>query len=128
MKPLHWMGSSLKDVKGFPEEVKDEVGFSLYMAQRGDRAMNVVPLVGFCGTKVLETVIDSDKSTYRAVYTVKFAHAVYVLHAFQKKSVKGISTPKPDMELIRTRLRVAEQHHAELYLNKSKERSHGQGA
>jgi phage-related protein len=128
MKPLHWLGSSLKDVRGFPEDVKRAVGFSLDMAQRGDRAMNVVPLVGFCGAKVLETVIDYDKCTYRAVYTVRFAHAVYVLHAFQKKSVKGISTPKPDMNVIRTRLKAAEQHHTEVYLSKAKERSHGQGA
>jgi phage-related protein len=85
MKALHWVGSSLKDVREFPDDVKREVGFSLHMAQCGDKAMNVVPLVGFCGAKVLETVIDSDRSTYRAVYTVKFHNAIYVLHAFQKK-------------------------------------------
>jgi phage-related protein len=128
MKPVHWIGSTLKDVRGFPDDVRAEVGFSIYMAQCGDRAMNVVPLVGFCGAKVLETVIDSDRSTYRAVYTVKFAHAVYVLHAFQKKSVKGIATPKPDVNAIRARLRAAEQHHAEHYLKPLKERSHGQTA
>lgn len=128
MKALHWIGSSLRDVKDFPEDVKREVGFSLYMAQCGDRAMNVVSLVGFCGAKVLETVIDSDKSTYRAVYTVKFANAIYVLHAFQKKSVKGIATPKPDIELIKSRLKAAEQHHAQHYVRSAKERSHGKGA
>jgi phage-related protein len=128
MKPLHWIGSSLKDVREFPEDVKREVGFSIDMAQRGDRAINVVPLVGFCGTKVVEIVIDNDRNTYRAVYTVKFAHAIYVLHAFQKKSVRGISTPKPDMDLIKTRLKAAEQHHADVYLSRTKERSHGKGA
>ncbi len=128
MKALHWMGSSLKDVRGFPDEVKDEIGFSLYMAQCGDKAMNVVPLVGFCGAKVIETVIDSDRSTYRAVYTVRLAGAIYVLHAFQKKSVKGIATPKPDVELIKARLNAAEKHHAAHYVNNAKERSHGKGA
>jgi phage-related protein len=124
MKPLHWIGSSLRDVKQFPDDVRSEVGFALYMAQQGDRAMNVVPLLGFGGARVLETVIDSDKSTYRAVYTVKFANAIYVLHAFQKKSVRGIATPKPDMDLIRTRLKVAEEHHTEAYKTRVKERSH----
>lgn len=124
MKPLHWIGSSLRDVKEFPEDVRRQVGFALYMAERGDRAMNVVPLLGFGGAMVLETVIDSDRSTYRAVYTVKFSNAIYVLHAFQKKSVRGIATPKPDMDLIRTRLKAAEAHHTEVYGKRIKERSH----
>jgi len=111
-------------VKEFPEDVRREVGFALYMAERGDRAMNVVPLLGFGGATVLETVIDSDRSTYRAVYTVKFAGAIYVLHAFQKKSVRGIATPKPDMDLIRKRLKAAETHHTEVYETRVKERSH----
>jgi len=128
MKCVHWIGSSLKDVRAFPEDVRSEVGFSIYMAQCGDKAMNVVPLVGFCGAKVLETVIDSDKSTYRAVYTVKFESAVYVLHAFQKKSVRGIETPKPDIRLIKARLKAAEQHHAEHYVRGAKELVHGKGA
>lgn len=109
MKPLFWIGSSHGDLCAFPEDVRHEAGFSLYLAQKGDKALNAVPMMGFGSAKVLEVVIDNAGNTYRAVYTVKFARAVYVLHAFQKKSRKGIATPKPDMDLIRRRLAAAEQ-------------------
>jgi phage-related protein len=89
-KPLFWVGSSLKDVRDFPEEVKDEVGFALYQAQRGLTPLSAKVLRGFGGASVLEIVEDFRTDTYRAVYTVQFADVVYVLHAFQKKSKRGV--------------------------------------
>jgi len=80
------VGSSLKDLRGFPEEVKDEIGFALYQARRGLTPRSAKPLKGFTGASVLEIVDDFQTDTYRAVYTVQFADAVYVLHAFQKTS------------------------------------------
>jgi phage-related protein len=115
MKPLNWVGSSQDDLHEFPPDVRREAGYCIYLAQKGDKALNAVPMVGFGGAKVLEVVIDDDGNTYRAVYTVKFAKAVYVLHAFQKKSRKGISTPKPDLDLIRRRLANAEKHYRQNY-------------
>jgi phage-related protein len=114
-KPTHWIGSSRKNVKEFPKEVRQEIGFSLYAAECGDTLVNSVPLVGFGGAKVLEIIVPHDGNAYRAVYTVKFKLAVYVLHAFQKKSKKGDKTPQPDMVLIRSRLKTAEQHYREKY-------------
>jgi phage-related protein len=75
--------------------------------------MNAVPMVGFGGASVLEVVIDESGDAYRAVYTVKFAEAIYVLHAFQKKSKRGIATPRPDINLIHSRLKLAERHYAD---------------
>ncbi len=121
MKRLHWMGRCLKDVKSFPEDVRREVGFSILMAQKGSKAVNAIPLVGFGSSKVLEVVIDDDGSTYRAVYTVKFGQAVYALHAFQKKSKKGIQTPRSEMELVRSRLKLAEAHY-ELHYARTKKK------
>ncbi|MCV0371290.1 MAG: type II toxin-antitoxin system RelE/ParE family toxin [Filomicrobium sp.] len=110
------MGSTRKDIKNFPEDVRSEIGFTLYLAQNGDKALNAVPLVGFGSTKVLEVVIDDDGDTFRAVYTVKFADAVYVLHAFQKKSKRGKQTPKPDLDLIKRRLKAAEIDYKSKYM------------
>jgi phage-related protein len=115
MKPLHWVASSLKDVRSFPEDVKDGVGFALHLAQTGEMAFHATPMMGFGGAKVIEVVVDSHGDTYRAVYTVKFAKAVYVLHVFQKKSKRGIATPRPDMSLIHERLRTAETHYKQTY-------------
>jgi phage-related protein len=112
-KPIHWMGSSLRDLRALPDEVKYVVGFALWQAQAGGKSLAAKPLKGFKGGGVLEIVEDDDGNTYRAVYTVKFAGAVYVLHAFQKKSTKGINTPKPVMDLIKQRLREAEEHYSE---------------
>lgn len=129
MKPVHFMGSSREDIKKFPEDVRSEVGFTVYLAQQGDKALNAVPMVGFGGAKVLEVVIDEGGDTYRAVYTVKFAKAIYVLHAFQKKAKHGIGTPKPDMQLIHKRLQSATAHYKATYENvERKERTHGHGA
>jgi len=108
-KELIWVGSSKKDLCEFPDEVKDAMGYALYLAQTGGKHPSAKPLKGFGGAGVLEVVDDHGTDTYRAVYTVRFAGRVYVLHAFQKKSKKGIATPKPDLDLIARRLRAAEQ-------------------
>lgn len=114
-RPVHWIGSSRKDVKEFPKEVRDEIGFSLYAAELGEGLINSVPLVGFGSAKVVEIIVPHDGDAYRAVYTVKFKGAVYVLHAFQKKSKRGDKTPLPDMNLIKQRIKLAEEHHSEIY-------------
>jgi phage-related protein len=101
------VGSSYDDLLALPEEVRREVGYALFVAQNGEKADNAKPLKGFGGGGVLEVVEDYDGDTYRAVYTVRFASAVYVLHAFQKKSKAGIKTPKKDMDLIEARLKAA---------------------
>ncbi len=109
IKSLIWIGSSRRDLKSFPAEVKDVMGYALYQAQVGLKAPSAKPLRGFGRASVLEVVEDYQTDTYRAVYTVKFAEWVYVIHAFQKKAKKGIATPKPDMDLIKRRLKVAEE-------------------
>ncbi len=116
VKPLVWMGSSQKDIREMPEDVKETFGFALFLAQQGKKHGKAKPLQGFGSAGVLEIIEDNAGDTYRAVYTVKFKHAVYVLHCFQKKSTKGIATTKQDMELVYTRLRQA-QAHAKEYNN-----------
>ena len=107
------MASSRKDLKAFPQPVQSDVGYALFAAQRGEEYRSVKALQGFGGRRVLEIVAPYDGDTYRAVYTVKFENAVYVLHAFQKKSTKGIATPHHEIELVRRRLADAEQHYSE---------------
>lgn len=107
MKPVHWIGSSLNDLRALPNAVQDDIGYALYIAQSGAKHQNAKPLKGFKGAGVLEVVEDHNGDTYRAVYTVKLANAIYVLHVFQKKSKHGIATPKPDLDLIKERLRQA---------------------
>jgi phage-related protein len=109
MKPVEWVGSSYKDFCSFPDAVQDVMGFALYQAQIGHIHRSAKPLKGFGGASVLEIIDDHQGDTYRAVYTVKFERAIYVLHAFQKKSKKGIKTQPEDMELIRRRLKAAEE-------------------
>jgi phage-related protein len=109
IKTLIWVGSSRRDLKAFPDQVKDGMGYALYQAQIGQKAPTAKPLRGFGGAGVLEVVEDHQGDTYRAVYTVNFANFVYVLHAFQKKSKKGIATRKADLDLINRRLQAAEQ-------------------
>jgi phage-related protein len=111
VKLLVWVGSSLKDLREFPEAVKDEMGFALYEAQCGLKPLDAKPLKGFGGANVLESVSNYQTGTYRAVYTVRFGERVYVLHAFQKKSKKGIATSQSDIELIKRRLMQAEALH-----------------
>jgi phage-related protein len=112
VKLLEWVASSKKDLMSMPSDVVDVFGFALHVAQHGGKHSQAKPLKGFGSAGVLEVVEDDDGNTYRAVYTVRFGHAVYVLHCFQKKSHKGIATPKQDIDLIRDRLKLA-QHHAE---------------
>ena len=103
------MGPSLKALRRFPQEVREEIGFGLYLAQLGDKHQQAKPLKGFGGSGVLELISDYRGDTYRAVYTVRFAKALYVLHAFQKKSKMGIETSQRDIDVIRQRLRDAEE-------------------
>ena|SRR5215211_5966390 len=111
IKPIVWIGSSLRTLKSFPSEVNDVIGYALYQAQLGRKSPVAKPLSGFGGASVMEIVEDFQTDTYRAVYTVKFSKAIYVLHVFQKKSKRGIATPKPDIDLIRKRLKLAEEHY-----------------
>ncbi len=110
-KLIVWVGSSKEGLCAFPDDVKQVMGYALDTAQCGGKHINAKVLKGFSGASVLEVVDDFDKDTYRTVYTVKFKHAIYVLHAFQKKSTKGIKTPKPDKDLIERRLKAARQHY-----------------
>jgi len=113
LKPVFWVGSSRKDLRSFPKAVQAEIGYALYAAQQGELDPDAKPLKGFGGAQVIEIVNRFSGSAYRAVYTVRFDDALYVLHVFQKKSTKGIATPKPDIELIRARLKDAERFHKE---------------
>lgn len=110
-KPIEWVGSSLDDLRGFPREVRRDFGQALFEAQCGGRHPAAKPLSGFGGAGVLEIVADEDGSAYRGVYTVKFGSVIYVLHAFQKKSKRGIKMPKRDRELIEARLKAAAAHY-----------------
>ena len=110
LKPVQWVGSSKADLKRFPDPVQDRMGFAIYQAQTGLRHRDAKPLKGF-GSGALEVVARHDGDTFRAVYTVRFETAVYVLHAFQKKAKRGAATPKPELDLVRRRLRAAEQHY-----------------
>ncbi len=114
LKPVEWVGSSKEDIKEFPDPAKDRIGFALYQAQLGFKHRDAKPLTGL-GSGVLEVVSRYDGDTYRAVYTVRFRLAVYVLHAFQKKSKRGAKTPKPEIDLIKRRLKAAEQHYSQTY-------------
>lgn len=113
-KPLEWIGSSYRDLLALPDDVRRHFGFALSLAQAGDKHDDAKVLKGFGGAGVLEVVEDDAGGTYRAVYTVKFAEAVFVLHCFQKKSKRGIATPKEDMDIVHARLRVAEAYVKEL--------------
>lgn len=112
-KPVFWVASSLRDLREFPKGVRQTVGQALFDAQTGGKHPGAKPLKGFGGAGVLEVVEEDDGKTYRAVYTVKFAGVVYVLHAFRKKSKSGIKTPAEEIEKVRSRLKEATKHHAE---------------
>jgi len=107
-KPLEWIGSSHKDLMALPSVVRRFFGFALSLAQAGDKHDAAKVLKGFGGAGVLEIVENNTGGTYRAVYTVKFPEAVFVLHCFQKKSKRGIATPKEEMDIIHARLRIVE--------------------
>ncbi|MDA1185998.1 MAG: type II toxin-antitoxin system RelE/ParE family toxin [Acidobacteria bacterium] len=112
-RALVWVGTSRADLKSFPEAVRRDLGQALYAAQCGETDPAAKPLKGFGGARVMEIVDRYDTNAYRAVYTARFEDAVYVLHAFQKKSKSGIATPKLEMDLIRRRLADAERFHRE---------------
>jgi phage-related protein len=108
-KPVVWVGSSRKDLREFPDVVQDHMGYALYVAQQGGKHRDTKALAGFGGAGVVEIIKDYRGDAFRAAYTLRFRGAVYVLHAFQKKSKAGRETPRRDMELIRQRLREAER-------------------
>jgi phage-related protein len=108
-KPVIWIGPSLADLRDFPDAVQAEIGFALFQAQLGAKHPSAKPLKGYRGAGVVEIVEDDDGNTYRAVYSVKFSDAIYVLHAFQKKSTHGIKTPKHVLDLIDQRLKTAKE-------------------
>jgi phage-related protein len=117
-KPAEFVGSAKADLAEFPDDVKAVMGFAIFQAQTGGRHQRAKPLTGgkeFKGASVLEVVDDFDGDTYRAVYTVRFAGVVYVLHAFQKKSKSGIATPKSEIEIVKSRLLRAKEHYEEHY-------------
>ena len=113
-RPLEWIGSSYKDLLDLPTEVRRFFGFALSLAQAGDKHDSAKVLKGFSGAGVLEVVEGDMGGTYRAVYTVKFAEAVFVLHCFQKKSKRGIATPKEEMDIVHARFKIAEAFAKEL--------------
>lgn len=113
-KPVEWVASSKDDLKTFPVEVLDRVGFALYQAQTGMKHRDAKPLRGL-GSGVLEVVARHDGNTFRAVYTVRFEAAIYVLHAFQKKAKKGAATPKREIDLVKRRLQAAQDHYEANY-------------
>lgn len=108
LRDIVWMGSSLKDVKKFPDTVKEEIGYILYLVQIGEYHQNISPLKGFPGG-VMEIKSDFEKDTYRAVYAAKLGDEIYVLHTFKKKSKSGIKIPKEDLEVIKQRLKRAQE-------------------
>ena len=112
MKSCLFIGSSRKDLRRFPAKVQNRFGYALHIVQEGDEPAAAKALKGFGGRTVLELVDDFDGNAYRAVYTLRFAGVLYVLHAFQKAK-KGVATPLQDIELIRSRLRDAESHYRE---------------
>jgi phage-related protein len=113
-KPLEWIGSSKKDPRALPQQVVHVFGYALYLAQIGEKHEQAKILSGFGSAGVLEVVEDWRGDTYRAVYTVRYAVRVFVLHVFQKKSKSGIATPKADLDLIKSRLKVAARRAKEL--------------
>ena len=113
-KPLHWMGSSLKELSRFPPRAQRTIGFALSAAQFGGKHLSAKPWRGE-GPGVLEVVKDHDGDTFRAIYTIRFERAVYVLHAFQKKSPRGIETRQSDVALVRERLKMARRDYEERY-------------
>lgn len=109
LKPLLWVASSKKDLLEMPKDVRVDFGHGLWEAQRGEMPSIGKVLSGLGGANVVELKTDTGEGTFRAVYTVQFKEIIIVLHAFQKKSKKGKETPKQDMELIHSRLKIAKE-------------------
>jgi len=122
MKPVVWIGTSRDDLREFPDDVQNVVGYALYVAQLGGKPPDVKPLSGHHGAGVLDLVEAFDGDTYRVVYTVRFADALYVLPCFQKKSTHGIATSRHDIDLIDARLRRAQTFHQQSAENMEDER------
>jgi len=120
-KELVWLGSSLEDLKDMPADVQRTTGFDLRTVQQGDRPSSAKTLSGYHGASVLELKENFDKDTYRAVYTIKYEEAVYVLHCFMKKSTSGNAMSKQDKEMIDRRLILAEEGH-EKWLEQQKKK------
>jgi phage-related protein len=112
-RPLAWIGSSRRDLRSFPRPVRRDIGRALYAAQQGETDPSAKPFRGFGGASVIEIIAHHAGDTWRAVYTVRYAEAIYVLHTFQKKSKRGIATPKKEIDLIHHRLMEAERLHRE---------------
>lgn len=114
LRPLLWVASSKRDYWQFPARVQDNLGFELFLAQTGQHPPSAKPLKGL-GSGTVELVEDFDGDSYRVVYTVRFGEAVYVLHAFKKKSKRGIKTPQGDIDLVKRRLKDAEHDYAQRF-------------
>jgi phage-related protein len=112
LKAIVLLVSSKRDLGEFPEDVEDDVGFNLFEAQQGKMPQNAKVLCGFGGTSVLEIIFNFDADTFRAIYTIEFEEAIYVLHCFQKKSKRGNDTPQQDKDMIERRLKAASEEHS----------------
>jgi phage-related protein len=114
LKPVYWIGSSKRDLEALPCAVEDTFGYAIYLAQTGRMHCQAKALKGFGSAGVLEVVEDWNRNAYRAIYTVRFSAAIFVLHVFRKKAKSGIETPKSDIDVIRKRLKAAEDVAKEL--------------
>jgi phage-related protein len=110
-KPVEFIGSSQDDLRALPKRVRAIFGYAILQAQEGKKHLDAKPLKDFGGAGVLEVVEDYDGDTYRAMYTVRFEGVVYVLDAFKKKAKKGSATPKADMDRVKRRLKIAQEHY-----------------
>ena len=119
LRPLLWIASSKRDYRDFPKRIQEDFGYQLHLVQGGQHPPSAKLLKGL-GSGVVELVEDFDKATYRAVYTVRFVEVVYVLHAFKKKSKQGIKTPQTDIDLIKKRLKDAEQDYVRRFKKEKK--------
>lgn len=113
LKLVRWIGTSRKDLRSFPRAVRIDIGHALFTAQEGKTDPAAKPLKGFGGASVLEIAASRHGNAWRAVYTVRFQDAIYVLHVFQKKSTRGIATPTREIDLIKQRLAEAERDYRE---------------
>jgi phage-related protein len=116
-KKLEWITSSKKDLMEFPANIRKEMGYALYIAQQSGKYRKAKPLRGFGNANLLEIVLDDNSGTYRTMYTIQFEEIVFVLHAFQKKSNVGIKTNKQDLDLVKQRLKMAQQKYSEWLIN-----------
>ncbi|MCF7799623.1 type II toxin-antitoxin system RelE/ParE family toxin [Candidatus Babeliales bacterium] len=114
LKLIIWIASSKEDLLGFPKDIQSSMGYGLYLAQKGEKHLHCKVLKGFTGASVLEIRESNNSGTFRVVYVTKFSNIIFVLHAFQKKSKQGIKTPKQEIDLIKKRLKDAQEIYEEL--------------